>query len=205
MGRDKSSVLLRLIREDEREILDIGCSTGSFAQQLSSLGKRVTGVEVDSGKVSSASVFCDVFIQGDVESAETVRQLEALGRRYDLLILSEVLEHLVHPEQTLHHLKPLLRQKGSILVVLPNVAFYKARLIHFMGHWPAHLEGIFDKTHLHFFTLKSARGLLQECGFHITALEITHYSVRFKFLYDRLVRWFPGLFGEQFVIRADLA
>lgn len=203
MNRDKSSVLLRMIREDEREILDIGCGTGSFAQQLSSLGKRVTGVEVDSGKVSSASAFCDLFVQGDIESAETIRRLEALGRRYDLLIFSEVLEHLVYPDRILRNLKPFLRENGSLLAVLPNVAFYKTRLTHLRGRWPLRSEGIFDKTHLHFFTLETARELVRESGFRITALEMTHYSVRFRFLYDWLVRWSPGLFGEQFVIRAS--
>lgn len=203
MNRDKSSVLLRLVREDERDVLDVGCGDGSLASQLSSLGKRVTGVEAAPDKTAAASAACDTLLQGDVESEKTLQRLRALGRRYDLLIFSEVLEHLVRPEQTLRNLRPFLKEHGAVLVVLPNMAFYKTRLVHLLGRWPAHSEGIFDKTHLHFFTLKSAQGLLRECGFRITALEITHYSARFKFLYDRLVRWSPGLFGEQFVIRAE--
>jgi 2-polyprenyl-3-methyl-5-hydroxy-6-metoxy-1,4-benzoquinol methylase len=205
MSRDKLSVLVRLIREEERDILDIGCGTGSLVGHLSSLGKRTTGVEIAPDKTPTASHSCHDFLQGDIESAETLQRLRDLGRRYDLLIFSEVLEHLVQPEATLKNLTPLLREGGAVLLVLPNVAFYKTRLVHLSGRWPVHPEGIFDKTHLRFFTLETARALVQGCGFRITSLEATHYSTRFRFLYDRLTRWRPTLFGEQFVIRAEPA
>lgn len=198
----KSQVVARLVTEKDHDILDIGCGHGEMARHLSALGKRLIGVDREATCHKTAEPHYEKMIVGDIEDMETLKVLTSLGRRYDLILFSEILEHLVHPEKTLEELRVLLRPHGAIIVVLPNVAFYKTRWMLLLGQWRYREEGILDRTHLNFFTLESAQELLQKAGFRIEDSRFTHYSQRFAFLYDRLTKWWPHLFAEQFVMRA---
>ncbi len=201
--RDKLTLVLSLIDERDRGILEIGCGEGEMARHLSSLGKSIVGVERDAVKASAAKEFCKEVIVGDIEAWTTIESLKSFEKSYDLILYSEVLEHLVSPEQTLRELRIFLRPGGGVLAVLPNVAFYKTRLMLLGGRWNYSDEGILDRTHLRFFTRYTAETLIRDAGFQIVANLATHYSRRYVFLYNRLVERWPGLFGEQFVIRAE--
>ena len=204
-SRDKISLVLSLIRHNERDILEIGCGGGEITRHLNVMGKRVVGVEIDQDKARIAKRFCKELITGDIESKETINAVRSLNYHYDIILCSEVLEHLKHPEQTLQKLHTFLEPGAAILVVLPNVAFYKTRLMLLAGRWGYADEGILDRTHLRFFTKETAELLLIDTGYKIITSQATHYSSHYAFIYDRLVKWFPRLFGEQFVIRATLA
>lgn len=201
-GYDKSSRVLELILENDREILDVGCGSGEIARHLHALGRRVAGVEQDPAKAVEAKPFCQEVLAGDIRSESTLGRLRALRRSWDLILCSEILEHLPDPDKTLQELNPFLKPGGAFLVVLPNVAFYKTRLMLLRGKWNYQAEGIWDRTHLRFFTRESATALLEGAGLKVSLLRATHYSRRFAFLYNMLIRWRPGVFGEQFVIRA---
>src|SRR3990172_8248055 len=167
------------------------------------LGKCVVGVEVDDKKAAVARQFCKDFIVGDIEKQETIESLRSLRHKYDLILCSEVLEHLSRPDRLLLQLRDFLQPTGAILVVLPNVAFYKTRLSLLRGKWDYTDEGILDRTHLRFFTKHTAEMLLTDSGFRIVANKATHYSRRYATLYNYLVEWWPDLFAEQFVTRAE--
>lgn len=202
--RDKTSLLLWLIQPHEREILDVGCGEGALAKELTRGGKSVVGIELDPGKASRARENCRRVIQGDAEDLQTVEAVRAVQSSFDVLLFSEILEHVRRPEEVLRSFLPLLKPSGAIVVVVPNVAFYKTRLTLLRGEWNYTSEGILDRTHLRFLTKKSLKTLFEETGLTLQTLIATHYSRRFSFLYDGLSAGFPELFGEQFVVRATL-
>lgn len=202
--RGKATLLLQLIQQNEREILDVGCGEGALAKELTRGGKSVVGIELNPEKASRARENCRHVIQGDAEDLQTVEAVRAVQSSFEIILFSEILEHVRRPEEVLRSFLPLLKPSGAVVVVVPNVAFYKTRLTLLRGEWNYTSEGILDRTHLRFLTKKSLKTLFEETGLTLQTCIATHYSRRFSFLYDGLSAWFPELFGEQFVVRAQL-
>ena len=70
-------------------------------------------------------------------------------------------EHVAWPQAVLEAYLPLLRPGGRVLVSLPNVGLWSARFSHLLGKWDYAETGVLDRTHLRFFTARSARELLE--------------------------------------------
>jgi methionine biosynthesis protein MetW len=147
------------------EVLDIGCASGYLAEILAQKGCRVTGVELDPKAAAQARKTCPKVIEGSIENKAI---LDALQEKYDYILLLDVLEHLVDPEAALVNLKSKLKPKGQLIVSLPNVAYYAHRLsIFLLGKFEYQESGIFDRTHLHFYTLNSAQKTFKAAGYRL--------------------------------------
>jgi SAM-dependent methyltransferase len=96
-------------------------------------------------------------IAGDVATAEP-------GGRFDALIAADILEHLPDPWGALRRYAALLEPGGTAVVSLPNVGHWSTYFNVARGTWPRRAEGIFDATHLRWFTLRDARELLEQAG-----------------------------------------
>lgn len=102
-------------------VAEIGCGTGSMISiPLARLGVRVRGLDTDGASVAfgrdllrEANLDPDILRQGDLES---------LGCSPDVIILSEVLEHIPAPGSAafLGRLRQALRPGGRLLVTVPN-------------------------------------------------------------------------------------
>jgi 2-polyprenyl-3-methyl-5-hydroxy-6-metoxy-1,4-benzoquinol methylase len=83
----------------------------------------------------------------------------------DLILCLDVLEHLVDPWTMVERLNKLLKPGGHMIASIPNVRFFRTALpLVFMGDWAYQNEGILDKTHLRFFTKKTAISLMETSG-----------------------------------------
>jgi hypothetical protein len=94
-------------------------------------------------------------------------RLEAEGRPYDRVLLGDVLEHLRDPEAVLRWSAGLLVAGGRVVVSLPNIAHWTGRRELVRGRFPQADHGLFDRTHLRFFTRASARALAERCGLRV--------------------------------------
>ena len=78
-----------------------------------------------------------------------------------------MLEHLLDPLAVLKGFLEKLVPRGQVFVSLPNVACFYVRLGLLLGRFnPAPEGGVLDESHLHFYTLATARELLWRaaCG-----------------------------------------
>jgi len=76
------------------------------------------------------------------------------------LLFADVLEHLVDPEKTLlFFTNKYLKIHGHVILALPNIANWQIRLKLMIGKFDYTEIGILDKTHLHFYTFKTAKEL----------------------------------------------
>ena len=167
-----------LVPADARRILDLGCAAGQLGSALRSRnGAYVAGVELSSDYADDASAVLDRVECGDV--AAVLAQPPADLGRFDCVIAADVLEHLVDPWAVLRDAVRLLEPGGSVVVSLPNVQYLLTfwRLIR-GGRWPRDPAGLFDATHLRWFTLLDASELLEQAG-----LEVVEVSPRY---------WFPS-------------
>jgi 2-polyprenyl-3-methyl-5-hydroxy-6-metoxy-1,4-benzoquinol methylase len=186
-------------------VLDVGCWSGFNGRYLQETrGAVVDGVEPHREMAGrAAATYRDVLVE-PIETGLT--RLEADARRYDVLVLFDVLEHLADPAEVLEALRVLTRHGGRALVSLPNVAHWTVRKALLQGRFEYADSGILDRTHLRFFTRESARRLLEDAGWEITWEGVTLDQPPLLRLGPRalgvLDRW-PGLFGVQLLFEAQ--
>jgi 2-polyprenyl-3-methyl-5-hydroxy-6-metoxy-1,4-benzoquinol methylase len=83
-----------------------------------------------------------------------------------------VLEHLRDPWAVLRAAAGLLEPGGTAVVSLPNVRYWETFWqLAVRNTWPTRSQGIFDRTHLRWFTLRDAWNLLDEAGLTVERVE----------------------------------
>ncbi len=177
-----------------KTFLDVGCGAGEVGRSIKERASaRVFGVDVSQGAVDEARRVLDGAWVCDVAAEKTLPQ-EALMQTYDAVILSEVLEHLLLPEDLLRSLRSL---GVPIIITVPNVLFWKNRLRILMGHFEYTETGLMDRGHIHFFSWQGLQTAISESGYRVDAVA-HHVPTRGTAL---LGSWFPGLFAYQFIVR----
>jgi SAM-dependent methyltransferase len=149
-----------LLVPDGSHVLDIGTADGSVAQALVDRGCRVWGIEVDADAARDAERVCERVIVGDVEQLDWQTSLE--GRRFDVVLLLDVLEHLRDPAATLKRAVSHLAPGGRIVASIPNVAHAAVRLQLLNGRFERTDVGLLDRTHVQFFDRSSVERLLAD-------------------------------------------
>ncbi len=120
----------------DRTLLDVGCGHGLLLDEARSRGWRTEGIE----PAHAAARYARDELGLNV--SETTLDDRALdGRRFDAIVLADVLEHVEDPVGTLHRAAELLAEEGDLLVVTPDPASLVARLAggRWWGYLPAHL------------------------------------------------------------------
>jgi 2-polyprenyl-3-methyl-5-hydroxy-6-metoxy-1,4-benzoquinol methylase len=203
----------RLTGTNQR-VLDIGCGEGFMAEKITAQGNRVVGIDVLS-RPARESVFED-YVCADLSHGmgKAIEQLPE--KSFDKILLMDVLEHLVRPEQLLQDCQKLLKSSGQLLVSVPNVANLTVRLSLTFGKFAYTDRGILDKTHLRFFTRKTIRLMLEANGFEVIKQKMTVVPLELilglsaqnplmKFMTSTLAfatALLPGLLGYQTVLVA---
>ena len=105
---------LRRLREGRGpgRILDVGCGDGLFFDRLAELGE-VEGLEPDASLLTPDSP-----LRGRITVAPFDERFQP-GRRYALVLMLDVLEHLPDAEGALRHARSLLEPDGRLVVTVP--------------------------------------------------------------------------------------
>lgn len=173
-------------------ILDVGCGNGHISLFLGSLGYTVLGIDVSEKAIHKAKALNTLpHVRFEVVSAEA---LSTLDTRYDIVICSEVLEHLSTPEDTLHAIGSLLKKDGLLFVTVPNGKGPREVLVtqpmqqlqrhpgmmlsivtqakKMMGYSGQTLQSDADELgHIHFFSKHQLLSLASRSGFSVSKFE----------------------------------
>jgi 2-polyprenyl-3-methyl-5-hydroxy-6-metoxy-1,4-benzoquinol methylase len=191
----------------EKNILDIGCGSGLLGKTIKTANKEavVFGIDYAEAAREAASKALDRYDTVDLDNQE----LPTYDRKFDLIIIADVLEHLKRPDQLLARLHGVLAPQGIVLISVPNVAHFRIRKTLLAGRFRYTDTGILDRTHLKFFTRETLFGLVSSCGFKVLAEQ--HISELPKFLgwtprknsrlHAYVTRKFPTLVAVQFVLK----
>jgi 2-polyprenyl-3-methyl-5-hydroxy-6-metoxy-1,4-benzoquinol methylase len=196
----------------KREVLDISCGEGFFAAEIVKQGNRVTGVDA-LPDVSKRNALCD-YISVDLNDGLDRVSQGLNGKRFDRILLLDILEHLYDARRVLEQCHSLLEKDGEVIVSLPNVANISVRLMLLAGKFDYTDRGILDNTHVRWYTRKTARELLRNTGYRIVeekatvipialALGISPRGVLFNVVnwsLAVLTRMMPGLLGYQIML-----
>jgi len=174
--RVRESLILERLRQLELPgsppaILDVGCGEGLFFDRLTELGD-VWGVEpapVAPDEPSGGRIFTGAF--GSAFEP---------GRRFSLILMLDVLEHIEDAEAALRHALRLLEPGGSIVITVPA----------FRALWTSH-----DTLNHHFtrYTSRSFRALADRAGMNIHSMR---YFFHWLFPLKLMVRGFERLTGR---------
>jgi SAM-dependent methyltransferase len=161
--------LLDKIPLNAKTILDVGCSTGALGAAYLRRNPhcRVLGIDADEAALEVArGRLTDV-------AAVNVEQTPmpfTVPEGIDCIIYGDVLEHLADPWALLAEHAKYLSPHGTVLVCMPNVEHWSfaARLL--TGTFDYEEQGLFDKTHLRWFTPRTMGNALSAAGLELSDL-----------------------------------
>jgi SAM-dependent methyltransferase len=164
------AVLERLERHARRgALLDLGSWVGFLLAEARDRGWEVTGVEPS----AFASGYARERLRLDVQTAGLFTA--QLGdRRFDAVVLGDVIEHLPRPGDALELISSLLAPGGVVCLLVPDAGSRVARVLG--AHWWSVIP-----THVQYFTRSSLRTLLGRHGYEVLEVD-THpkaFSVRY--------------------------
>jgi SAM-dependent methyltransferase len=153
-------------RADAR-VLDIGCGCGANAQALKEQGGgvRVTGIEPSARAAELARRACDEVFHGTFDDWARSAQGQ---EDFDAVVLSDVLEHVADPiafVRGISAIQPL--RDATWIVSVPNYAVWYNRITTLLGVQHYSWSGLWDRTHLRFYTRRTAREVLEYCGLKV--------------------------------------
>ena len=206
------SLLLASLPQDGegRCVLDVGCAGGYLGAILAARGYRVTGIDSPGARRAGFPESIE-FVEADLDLG-----LPPLAGRFDFIICADVLEHLRQPASMLRDLRRVLATGGRLAASLPNSGHLYFRSNVLMGRFPAHDRGLFDRTHLHFYTWRGWVDLFAAAGFHIETLRCSGVPIGLALpkwegstavrLLERLsyesARCWKKMFAYQFIVTA---
>jgi methionine biosynthesis protein MetW len=144
-------------------VLDVGCGSGALLARLAGRAGHRVGVELSAEAAAEASKVAD-----EVLNLPLTGPLPFAPASFDVVVCADVLEHLADPAAALSSVAALCRPGGAVVVSVPNVAYWQARLRLLLGVWRYEPTGLFDTGHLRFLTratlveLVAGAGLLVE-------------------------------------------
>jgi SAM-dependent methyltransferase len=138
-------------------------------------GHQVVGVDLSEASILKAKMRLHEAYVADV--TQPARYPFWGHQSFDLIVFSDLLEHMSDPLAVLAGHYPLLADGGRILISLPNVAIWNVRLGLLAGRFDYTDTGTLDRTHLRFFT-RSLRRFLSDAELIVHRSRISPGVVR---------------------------
>ena len=112
------------------KILDIGCGGGILCEPLSRLGGQVTGIDVSENAILSAKTHAHNMGLNINYKCTSIEDFNSKNYDFDLVIASEVIEHVSNKKHFLQMLKQISSNETSIIITtinksLPGIVFGK--------------------------------------------------------------------------------
>jgi 2-polyprenyl-3-methyl-5-hydroxy-6-metoxy-1,4-benzoquinol methylase len=160
-------VVLRLMRQNGLggDLLEYGAGTGLFIKRLLVLGYTgaITGVDILSRPAELPERV--TWIKGDLNFP-----VEAPSSSADLVVSTEVIEHLENPRATFREFWRLLRPGGALVLTTPNQESIRSALSLLMrGHFIAFLDSCYP-AHITALLGKDLIRICEETGFEAPTL-----------------------------------
>ena len=175
--REAAWRLDQLERHVERrgDLLDVGCSAGSFLIAARDRGWDVRGIDVSPAAVNHAQQ-----AHGLEVSVATLEESGYAWHSFDVVTVFECIEHMLDPRAALHAAASLLRDGGLLVITTPNVDGFVPRVTYWLlgrtlGAW----EHPTPPHHLYQFSRRTLGALLHDAGFRVAACDTRPMGLRY--------------------------
>lgn len=160
--------LFQLIDSQPGRICEIGCADGLNLMEVT----NYLGYAIDRSDLFGVDIVAD-------QSCENYKNIQFLhqtaeefvdtynGAPFDLVILSDVVEHLYNPWIFMQKLKRLVSAHGRVIISVPNIQNLQYVNSVVTGSFNYTNTGLFDVTHIRFFSVETLTQLLDVNGYRV--------------------------------------
>lgn len=155
-----------------KKILDIGCGAGTLCLYLADKGYKITGIDISEKAIGECKKSAEVLgLKNKTEFLSGDFQTKAIPQKFDLIIFTEVIEHLENDTLALKKIHGLLNPNGILILSTPsqNAPLYKLGILK-----------KFDREvgHLRRYKLDELMKLMKDQGFKIVETSKSEGIVR---------------------------
>jgi 2-polyprenyl-6-hydroxyphenyl methylase/3-demethylubiquinone-9 3-methyltransferase len=145
-------------------VLDVGCGNGFVCSRFLDFGCSAVGIDLSIEGIERAR---QAYPQGRFELvAADSEVLEKLGEApFDLVVSTEVVEHLYAPREWAAGCFNALKPGGRLLCSTPYHGYLKNLALSLSGHWDTHANPLWDGGHIKLWSRRTLAALLDEAGF----------------------------------------
>jgi SAM-dependent methyltransferase len=171
--------LLQYVKDKKSsKILEIGCGLGYFTYSLRKANYNVIGLDISQTAVNQANeAFGEYYICSDLFDF-----VKSNPEQFDIVILTEVIEHIDQPVEFIESIKKLLRTGGLVIITTPNKSLYSSDLI-----WATELPPV----HCWWFSEESMTYIANKLRLQISFINFNRYyknnycQIDLKMLHER--------------------
>lgn len=162
-----NDTIFQMLPKNLKRVVEVGCMWGSLAKIYLAENPDChwIGVDIDPDNVDVAKAVCHEAVCCDIEtlSDDDFEQ----WRGVDAWVFGDVLEHLRDPWALLARIRRVIPPNGVILASIPNAQNWSFQARVNAGQFRYENDGLFDRTHLRFFTRVTIFEMFQGAGFRI--------------------------------------
>lgn len=147
-----------------QRLIEVGCAYGIFLDLARSRFDHVSGIDISDDAIAYARERLGL----EVQCADLL-QVDLGASRYDVACLWDTIEHLREPDRYLARLSEHMADGAMLALTTGDIGSVNARFRR--ERWRL----IHPPTHLHYFTQRSMRRMLDRLGFDVVAM--THCGV----------------------------
>ena len=104
---------------DQTTVLEIGCGDGGNLLPFAEKGCQVVGVDISKNRISQAKEFFKMRNLSATLIASDIFELHTLEKKFDLIIIHDVIEHIGDKEGFMDNIKRYLSPGGVIFTAFP--------------------------------------------------------------------------------------
>jgi len=175
-----SNLVEEIVSKKDGKILDCGMGAGHVFCNCQKKHETY-GVEI-----SSEAIALYDFPTDNVRQADLNNGIPEFGVKFDAIIASMILHWLIAPHDFLKQAKNMLSECGKLVVVIPNITYYRFRIAYLLGKFPP-----ISLSHKNFQVPTEAEQMFKQAGFKIERRMSPKKSIKTKL-------W-PTLFATDIV------